>query len=333
MTYNLRPLHLRLANGVAETKGYNGAGMNPWRTAKKVTRPGQREAGKVELVEGVMVWTKTPGQAKRQAVKVQKRDGVWSYPNVGGSTKAKGLDKDTPAVVDNNAEIGGCYEWTQEDRNTAAEQNQRTLAATGCETAEPWQTTATEALPSGLRTKDRLEGAGGATDKQWVGQLKTPVTAQAKPMAHNDEGWYEVERVEGFEPATTEERDAALAEQIEVHGNGYRVRHARQCKAWETKQMSWKQLTNVVRGATSWISLDDKPEGTDNVEPAWTPTTADRMTELAEAAESYENQQLMRRILGRMTDKQREAIEAKAMGKTLTGAQRFNLLAARKKVK
>ncbi len=193
-------------------RGHTGAGMNPWRTAKS--------------------------QVKRL---VRDKNGV-RYTNDDGSAKAKGLPPVTKEVDNSGECVGGDYEWTLEDRKTAAEQNERTLTATGCETAEPWQTTATEALPSGLRAKDRLVGVG-ATDKQWVGQLKTPVTAQAKPIAYDNTRktyeigaayWYEVERLEGFVPATTEERDAALAEQIQTHGKSFRARYARQCKTWET---------------------------------------------------------------------------------------------------
>ncbi len=80
MTYNLRPLHLRLANGVAETKGYNGAGMNPWRTAKS--------------------------QVKRL---VRDKKGV-RYTNDDGSAKAKGLPPVTKEIDNSGECVGGDYE-------------------------------------------------------------------------------------------------------------------------------------------------------------------------------------------------------------------------------
>ena len=36
-TAKLRPLSERMANGVAETKGYNGSVLNPWRTDRQKT--------------------------------------------------------------------------------------------------------------------------------------------------------------------------------------------------------------------------------------------------------------------------------------------------------
>lgn len=344
MTYNLRPAAQRVLTVKQEQllqAGKRLEGDDPTRPQKTFKNGRKGHTGSV-----LNPWRTGKSQVKRL---VRDKDGV-RYTNDEGSATAKGLPPVTKQVDNSGDCVGGDYEWSyQAGRTGMAEMEEKCPGADyqpnmvyRPETRE-WMDMSPAAVewvtcdghqvakPSqDLRRKARPEGVG-ATDKQWADQLKTPVTAQAKPIAHDDNGWYEVERVEGFEPATTKERDAALAEQIKVHGSGYRARHARQCKAWETKQMSWKQLTNVVRGATSWVSLDEKPENTDNVEPAWTPTTADRMTELAEAAEAYECQQLMRRILARMSDKQREAIEAKALGKTLSSAQRTHLERARQK--
>ncbi len=225
-TQALRPLSQRLANGVAETKGYSGSVLNHWRTSKS--------------------------QVRRPVITTKDGRRYLSYTNDGGSTKAMGL----PAVSkeqDNSGDcVGGCYEWTQEDRNRAATQNTATLTAKGCETASPWHST--ETLPTGLRTKARAVGVG-ATDKQWVNQLQTPVTPQAKPVAYDSSRktyeigvayWYEVEGDENFTPPSTEQREAALAEQIQVHGKGYRARHVKQSRAWESKQARGKELTHGI---------------------------------------------------------------------------------------
>ena len=370
MTYNLRPAAQRTLTvkqeqllqagkrleGDQQTrtfkngpKGYTGAALNPWRTAKKVTRPGERYTG----------------QAKRQAVKVVKRNGEWSYPEIGGSQTAVGLSPwkgDWEGHTTTAASESRCdreyrwddargyvpiarYQYATPQKNPTSEYYyaKETLDADNC-VREEWIPAALTASNGNTSTNAKAIALRAGWERSWYEEsvsVEVPnrfgagtywknvsLTGQYDPRTEEPA----VVRVEGFEPATTEERDAALAEQIQIHGSGYRARHARQCKAWETKQTSWKQLTNVVRGATSWVSLDDRPEGMEGDEPAWTPTTASDMEALEMADTMRLRQESWNKVLAGLTDKQLEAVVMTAEGETLTGAQRFNLLAARNKV-
>ena len=311
-------------------KGHTGSVLNPWRTGKS--------------------------QVKRL---VRDKGGV-RYTNDDGSATAKGLPPVTKEVDNSGDCVGGDYEWSyQAGRTGMAEMEEKCPGADyqpnmvyRPETREwvdmspatvEWVTCDGHhvAKPSqDLRRKARPEGVG-STDTQWVNQLKTPVTAQAKPIAHNDKGWYEVERVEGFVPATTEERNEACLEQLRCYTSRPQkvVYDVATCLAKGKYEAKAKALDNALSCAfrprtktasDTALSLDTTP--IDGEEASWTPTTANRMVELAEAAEAYENQQLMRRILARMTDKQREAIELKAMGIQMTTTQRRHLQMAREKV-
>lgn len=151
MTYTLRPLHLRLANGVAKTKGYNGAALNPWRTSKsQVKRFVNDHLGPRYINDG-------PGGKPSKTY------------------TAKGLPAEVKEVDNSGDCVGGCPEWTQAQRQAAADQNKRTWTAKGCETPEPWQHTVKEAPVLSLRRKARLAGVG-ATHLQCRDLLHVEVT-------------------------------------------------------------------------------------------------------------------------------------------------------------
>ena len=287
-THRLRTLAERTANGVAETKGYNGAALNPWRVGK------------------------------RQVKSLYKKNGRLTWSDESHcSGKAKGYPA-TVNVVDNNGDLS--TEQSAADKARSAKASRQMQDATGeLQTATPWQGQVEEA-----RINKTLPATPWATQSDW------PVMADARPMAECGDTWVYVDRVAGFTHATAEEREAALAEQVLVHGRTYRLRHAKQCKAWDKKQTSWKQLTNACEQSHNWVSLDDRPDDMDE-EPAWTPTTGDRMAELMDAEAKRTWKQTLDKVLATLTAKQREAVELTAMGVTLNGAQRQALLLARSK--
>lgn len=341
-TNRLRPLAQRMANGVAETKGYNGAAINPWRMAK-------RQVKSLFKVKGKLTWTDESGCSASAkglpAISTEvdnngelntERSAADKAANAEAAAYLMGLAPKTEATRRSE------YHYIQQGTHYVEELDRYLPAWVEYKTATNVEG---EALPQGLRTKARrVDEATGKpeadTTLQWVGQMELTVTPQLKPMAGKGRYWYEVDRIEGFIPATTEERDEACLEQLRCFVSRHRkvVYDVATCLAKGKYEAKAKSLDNALRlafdarpktASDTALSLDAR--AIEEEESSWVPVTGDLMAELVEQAEKREWMDMLNKVLAGLTAKQREAVEMKAAGLRLTTTERRHLQMARAK--
>lgn len=299
-TTKLRPLSERMANGVAKTKGYSGTVLAPWRTGK----------------DQVSRWTKT--------------DKGWKNTNQGGTDRALGFDRKANPNVDNNADLS--TERSDADKARSAKTARLMENATGvCPTVEPWQNVV-------------VEGTQHSYPKAELTSYYDPRTDQSKPVAYNADAvghgvsaWYEVERIEGFTHATTEEREEAVREQVKCFGKTGIRRHAKACTKWEKKEQA---LDNALRlafnprpqtAADNALSFDAR--ALEEEESTWTPLTANPLEEMAETETVAWTYKQLEAGLNTLTAKQHMALMERAEGMPQTDRSGQNLRNAQKKVR
>lgn len=384
-TYNLRPAAQRILTvrqeqllqagkkleGDTQTrtfkngrKGHTGAGLSPWRTAKKVTRPGE----------------KYTGQAKRQAVKVQKRNGQWSYPEVGGSEAAAGLspwkgdwEGHSTTAAKESRSLTGFRAYLREDgtvghtavvhhwyakpqKNPTSEYYyaQETLDEDNC-VRQDWRPAALTASNGNTSTNAKAIALRAGWERAWheeslsveVGNKygtgtywkNVSLTGQYDPRTVEPE----VQREAGFEPATTGEREEALTQQLRAFGTLNRKAiplDEATCIAKGKYERKGAAQDKALRAAFTprnktasdgWLTLSTTP--VEGEEPAWTPTTDSHMAAVEAADEARVTREAWYRVLGALTEKQLEAVTLRAEAKPLTTSQRDNLQLAREKAR
>lgn len=273
-TARLRPLSERTANGVAETKGYNGAAIAPFRTQKPQTK-------RVATVKGKKVWV-----------------------NDGTSAIAKGLGADTKPVDNNGDKMNDA---------PATKSVYRPEALPRLESATPWQDQVKDTAI--IRSRKPTAAAYEAD---------IPVTPQAKPVAYDSEGFYEVDRVEGFQHGTAAERDAALAEQVEAFGKSHwGVKGTTTSRKYQYKQAALdKSLDAAFRPRAAYnqehLSLSTWENDDTETGLGWIPLTDSLLDqwineeEVAEAAAHMNS--CMDCVTNAVSPRELEALSLKATG-------------------
>ena len=258
-TNRLRPLAQRMANGVAETKGFTGAVLAPWRT-------GKRQVKSLYRVKGRLTWTDESGcsaSAKGLPATIKEVDNNGEL-STGRTAADKAANAETAAYLmglapKTEATRRSEYHYIQQGSHYVEELDRYLPTWVEYKTATNVEG---EALPQGLRTKARrVDEATGKpeanTTLQWVGQLDLAVIPQAKPMVGMGRYWYEVDRIEGFIHATTEERDEACLEQLRCFVSRHRkvVYDVATCLAKGKYEAKAKSLDNALR-----LAFDARPK-------------------------------------------------------------------------
>lgn len=361
----LRPLSERLANGIAvageqlkPNKAGKKRGKNP---AKGLQAKAEQRAwwaankdalkGLAAEVQGVSTANVDADGKPCAPYKVRNAYGYdlpewyrgdWSQKEAPGKRAGyvvKGLDHQNNELVDNNAEIGGCHEWTLTDRKKAAKRNEATWAATGCETAAPWQ----DALPEYKGHTYPHKG-----DQQtWTdtrGDLALPTWQTVVVEAKYTET--EADRREGTRVLAIPQRPLADVTWVSSDPKGLarllwtaKLRYAKQnrnpekgARVLEAQLGNWKatgqdvwQAERELNGHLAIDSVDGAPNAGDMEEEGQYGKTGDPLDQLAWL-------QVIHTALRSLTPKQEEALRLRVVGERQADPSGQNLRTAQKKM-